>query len=127
MFEWLFPEWSNPLGLTAFVGLRILFNVALTALAASAVGRRAPLTAAMAAGTLLSATMVILLLRRGTLGYTASFVEFGIQLAIVVLAAYVAYGDHSMKRRVATATTLVGALTLLLFTVPIYGEAFVAP
>ncbi|WP_224448851.1 hypothetical protein [Haloprofundus salilacus] len=127
MFEWLFPGWSNPAGLAAFVGLRILLNVALTALAARAVGRRATTTAAMAAGTALSGTMLILLLRPGVLGHTASYVELAVQLAIVVLGGYIAYADCSTKRRVATVTALVTALALLLFTVPIYGEAFVAP
>ncbi|QCJ46066.1 hypothetical protein [Haloprofundus sp. MHR1] len=127
MFEWLFPGWSNPLGLTAFVGLRILLNVALTVLAARAVGRRAATTVAMAAGTALSAAMVVLLLRPGVLGYTASFVELGVQLAIVVLGGYVAYVDRSTGRRVVTTTALVAALALLLFTIPLYGEAFVAP
>ncbi|KTG09146.1 hypothetical protein AUR64_15230 [Haloprofundus marisrubri] len=127
MFEWLFPGWSNPFAMVVFVSLRILLNAALTGLTARSAGRRSPLTLLVGAGTLVSAVMVVLLLRPGGLGYTASFVEFALQLVIVALAGYAVLSTDSKRRRVTTATTIVGALALLLFSVPIYGEAFVAP
>ncbi|WP_224333957.1 hypothetical protein [Haloprofundus halobius] len=127
MFEWLFPGWSNPLAMTVFVGLRVLLNVALTVLTARSVGRRAPSTLLVGVGTLVSAVMMVLLLRPGVLGYSASFVEFALQLLLVALAGYAAFAAGSKQRRVTTVTIIVGAIALLLFTVPIYGEAFVAP
>jgi hypothetical protein len=130
MLEWLFPGWSNPALLLAFVAARVAVNALLTALVAGAVGRRSRRVTAMAAWTVGSALLQVLLLRPGGLGLGSSYVELGGQLVLLVLAGGTLYarGDgQPPARRVAGLLALLVGLGLLLFTIPLYGEAFVAP
>lgn len=127
MLDWLFPNWSNPFGLTMLVGMRILLNTSLTAIVARAVGLRTSLTAAVGTATVLSTVLMVLVLRPGVLGLRASYVEFFVQIILLILAGYTVYVYSSGTRRIVTAVLVVGATALLLFTIPLYGEAFVAP
>lgn len=127
MFDWLFPNWSNPLHLTVLVGMRIIFNGYLTMMVAKAVGLRTLHTAVMGTVTLLSAVSTILLLRQSGLGLNASYVEFLLQVMLIAIAGYVVYSYPSSTRRIVTAIVFIGAAVLLMVMIPIYGEAFVAP
>jgi len=75
MFQWLFPNWSNPLIVTALVGVRILLNVYLTVMVSEFAGRRTVHTATMGLITLLSGVLTILLLRPSGLPHDLSYVE----------------------------------------------------
>lgn len=127
MLESLFPNWSNPLQLTALVGMRIILNVYLTITVAKAVGLRTIHTAVMGAITLVSAVLTILLLRQSGLGINASYVEFLLQVVLIAIAGYVVYSHPSSTRRIVTTIVLIGAVVLLVVMIPLYGEAFVAP
>lgn len=127
MLEALFPGWSNPAVLAALVALRISVNGLLVAVVAATVGRDAPATAVSAGAALCSAVLVVTVLRPGGPGLNASYVELLAQLVVLGCAGYAAYSSREPRR--ALALGLVGALALLLglYTIPIYGEAFVAP
>lgn len=135
MFEWLFPNWSAPASLAALVGVKLLLDVALTALVAatSAVGesRWSALTV-VAAGLAVVSTVLTVLVLRGTLGLGASYVGFLVHAALLVLAGYAVYSTPSSRRRVAvprrvTVPVFLGAIAVALVLIPLYGEATVAP
>ena len=126
-FELLFPGWSNPLAVAGLVAARALCNCALTVLAARSVGRDAALTRAVAAATVISAGMTVLLLRPDGLGYRASFVELLVQVGLLSLAGSAVYANPTARRAAAAVGVGVVAAALSLFTIPVYGEAFVAP
>lgn len=127
MFHWLFPTWSDPAFLTGVVGVRVLLNLGLVAVASSAAGRRSALTITEAVLTLVSAVLTVLVLRPDALGLSASYVEFVVQLAIVGIAGYAVYSNRSASRPVAFVLVSLGALALTLLMIPLYGEALVAP
>lgn len=125
--EWLFPNWSDPDAIAALVGVRVALNTTLAALVVRAVGRRSSLSAAAVGLTLFSASATVLVLRPGGLGLHASYVELFAQVALIALAGYAVRANPSIGRAVATAAVVVGAATLLLLMIPVYGEATVAP
>lgn len=127
MFDWLFPTWSNPALLAAVVAARGLLDASLTAIVGDALGYRSPLTLAAAAVTLLSVVVMVLVLRPGTLGHRASLVEIAGQLGLVAVGAYAVYANPSTGRIVGVALVSVGILALAGLTIPLYGEATVAP
>lgn len=128
MLDWLFPNWSNPLGIALFLALRLACNLGLTATVADRVGRRRPRTVAMAAGTLASTVLAVLVLRPGVLGIRASLVEILLQVSLVGVALVTAYQrPNGWRRVVVTVSLAVVALLFGLVTIPVYGEALVAP
>lgn len=123
MFDWLFPGWTPAWAVVAVVALRVLCNVGLTAAVREAAGDAETVTAA--ALTLCSAGLTVAVLR-GDLGRPASYAEFVVQLSLLgIVAAAVLRGDGGGRRRAIVAGC--GALVLLLVSVPLYGEATVAP
>lgn len=128
MLDWLFPNWSDPLRITLFLALRLACNLGLTATVADRVGRRRPRTVGMATGTLASTVLAVLVLRPGVLGVRASFVEVLLQASLVGVALVTTYQRPNGWWRVA-ATVGLAAVALLfgLVTIPVYGEALVAP
>lgn len=118
MFEWYV--------VTAIVGVRGLFNGALTLLVAKSSSPTSRFTVVATVLTVLSAilTAVVLL---GGLGINASYVEFLSQVILVLLTGYVVYSNPSTRRVIATLVVSLCAIALLLFMVPVYGEALVAP
>ena len=79
MFDWLFPNWSSPARVAAFVALRLLADVGLVALVATATGVRSRRSAAAAALTLASAVLTVSVLRPGGAGRFASYLELSLQ------------------------------------------------
>ncbi|MFC5366899.1 hypothetical protein [Salinirubrum litoreum] len=128
MFDWLFPNWSNPAGIALLLGVRLGCNVALTALVARRLGRRHRRTVAMAAGTLASTVITVLVLRPGGLGLAASRVEFVLQLTLLAVAGYTVAREPRGVRGVLPALGVgLVATFLTLVMVVVYGEALVAP
>lgn len=127
MFEWLFPNWSNPAAIALIVGLRIGLNLAFVALIADGTGITDPFSVVTASLVVLSAAIMILALRPGVLGLQASYVELLVQLSILLLSGYTAYSNPSLARTLLTGLVIVGAIVLSLLMIPLYGEAFVAP
>ncbi|QLG62187.1 hypothetical protein [Halorarum salinum] len=126
MFEWLFPTWTNPAVLALIVGARTLANGALAVLVARS---RSPGTAitGVAAGLALLSTALTVSVLRGDLGLGASYLEFAVQVALVGLAGVAVRSNPSTGRWRATALAAFCAVGLLLITIPLYGEATVAP
>ena len=127
MFHWLFPNWSNPALLAATVGIRILLNCGLVAVVASSTGRTSVPTIYGAIFTPLSAGVTVLILRPGVLGLPASYFDLLGQLVFIVIAGYAVFRNRTRKRLVAFAVVGSGATLLMLWMVPVYGEALVAP
>ncbi|WP_157971672.1 hypothetical protein [Halorussus litoreus] len=131
MLDWLFPTSSNPGVLATIIGLRVVLNGYLTATIARAAGLRTPLTAAAGVVTLSSAVLTVLIFRPGRPGIYASYVEMVLQVALIGLVTSVLvtsrYSSPSRVERATTVAALVGASLLLLYMVPIYGDALVAP
>lgn len=126
MFDWLFPQWSNPALVTAVVALRLLLDAALVWLVARANGRRSRLAILGAALTVLSAALMVSVLRTGE-GRLASYMELASQGVLVGLAGYTTYRNPSRRRWwTFVAVTLVVVL-LLVPAIVLYGEATVAP
>ncbi|WP_313692913.1 hypothetical protein [Halorarum halobium] len=128
MFEWLFPTWTNPALLALLVGLRAAANVALTALVARSRPPKAGsvVTVGAAALTVLSAALSVLVLR-GDLGLGASYLEFAVQVVLVVAGGYAVRSNGSTRQVRAALLAAACAIGLLLVTIPAYGEATVAP
>ena len=135
MFEWLFPNWTPAWVVAVLVGLRLLGNLGLTAAVRVAADDAAAVTAA---ALTLTSTVLMVAVLRGDLGQTASYVEFLLQLSLLGIAAVaVARGDGKrtftlLGRPTATARSVAAvaallALSLLLVSIPLYGEATVAP
>jgi hypothetical protein len=128
MFDWLFPNWSNPAGIALVLSLRLACNAGLTALVARRLGRRHRRSVAMAGGTVASIVITVLVLRPGGLGLDASRVEFVLQLALLAVAGYTVAREPRGIRGVlpALAVWLVAAFLTFVMII-IYGEALVAP
>lgn len=127
VLETLFPNWSSPATIAALVALRVGCNGCLVAITARAAGVRTLVTGTVAGLTVFSAVAMVLVLRPGVLGYRASNLELLAQVALLLAASYAVYANPSTGLIVAAAVVLVAATALLLFTIPVYGEAFVAP
>lgn len=127
MFDWLFPNWSNPTFLTALLTVRTLLNASLTTVIADAIGSKSPLTAVAAGVTLLSAVVMVLVLRPGVLGHRASLAELVAQLGLLGIAGYAVYTNPSTQRLVVAGLVSFFALALVVLMIPLYGEATVAP
>lgn len=127
MVDWLFPNWSNPLMVTALVGVRILFNVYLTVMVSQTVGRRTVHTGIMGTTTLLSGVLTILLLRPSGLGHNLSYVESILQAVLLAIAGYVVYSSSWEMRQLVAVVVILAATVLLVVMIPVYGERFVAP
>ncbi|WP_227380469.1 hypothetical protein [Haladaptatus halobius] len=126
MFERLFPHWSNPALLAAIAGMRIFINLVLTMIVAKATSATSRSTVAMVVLTVLSAVLMVIVLRDG-LGLNASYLEFLLQVTLLVLTGYIVASNPENRRwRVIVAVSL-GAIVLLLIMIPLYGEATVAP
>jgi len=135
VFEWLFPNWTPAWAVAAVVALRLLGNLGLTAAVRGAADDAEAVAAA--ALTFTSAFLTIAVLR-GDLGQTASYVEFVVQLSLLGIATVaVARGDGTrtfslLGRPTASARSVAAvaaflALSLLVVSIPLYGEATVAP
>lgn len=126
MFDWLFPEWSAPGLLALVVALRTLCNAVLTASMWDASESR---LAVVAGGTLTVATTVLTVgVLRGAFGLTVSHVESLLQLTLLVLTAVVvARGNGRNRGRNRAVVAAVAAVLLYLFSIPLFGEATVAP
>ena len=135
MFEWLFPNWTPAWAVAAVVALRLVGNLGLTAAVRGASDDAETVTTV--ALTFVSTVLTVAVLR-GDLGQTASHVEFLVQLSLLGIAAVaVARGDGKhpftvLGRPAATARSgaVVAAalvLSLLFVSIPLYGEATVAP
>lgn len=129
MPESLFPGWSNPAALTVLIGLRIGVNLSLTAMSASVAGAKDALTAVAGGATIVSALIVLLVLRPGGLGLYASYIELAIQVGLLGVVGYSIFLHTSLKTSttVAYAVSTAFAVVLMLMMLPVYGEAFVAP
>lgn len=126
MFDWLFPTWTSPGLLTLVVGLRTLCNVGLAASMweASDADRAAVAGAAL---TLVSLGLTVGVLR-GSFGLAVSHVESLVQVSLLVLTgAVVARGDGGKRARHWAILAGAGAVVLYLFSIPLFGEATVAP
>ncbi|MFY4812589.1 hypothetical protein ACOJIV_07725 [Haloarcula sp. AONF1] len=126
MFEWLFPNWSNPLTITALVSVRIFLNVYLTVAVSEIVGRRTAYTATMGTATFLFGVLTILLLRPNGLALGLPYVESVLQVVLIAIAGYVVYSSPWKVRRIVTVLAIVSATALLVIMIPVYGERFVA-
>ncbi|MBP1985676.1 hypothetical protein [Halolamina salifodinae] len=124
MFDWLFPGWTAPGVLAAIVALRTLCNVGLTLAvrdatdSPSAVGVAAALTAVS-----LVLTVGVL---RGAFGLQTSHAETVVQAALLVVTGVVVARGDGMGRRLAAVAGAVAVL-LYLLSIPLFGEATVAP
>ncbi|UPV73655.1 hypothetical protein M0R89_14045 [Halorussus limi] len=125
MFDWLFPNWSNPAALTALVVSKVLLNAALTAFVAEST-RATSRSALLTAGLTVASTILFVSVLRGGAGITASYVEFLAQAVLLAVAGRAVYSTPSLRRRVAVPVFL-GAISLALVVIPVYGEATVAP
>ena len=118
MFEWYV--------VAAIVGVRGLFNAALTLLVAESSGQTSRFTVVAATLTVLSAGLTAAVLL-GVVGLNASYLEFAAQVLLLALAGYVVYSNPSTGRSRATVVVSLLATALLLLTIPVYGDALVAP
>lgn len=119
----LLPGWSNPVGLLALVAVRLVVNLAVGLLAV----RRFGSVGLLAVGAAVASTAITLaVLRPGGLGLAASRLEALLQLGLIVLAGSLAV---RADRRLAVFCVVLAlvALALLAVSLPIYGEATVAP
>jgi hypothetical protein len=126
VFDWLFPNWTSPGTLALLVALRTFCNLVLTASIRDASDSVLPVTAG---GTLTVASTVLTVgVLRGTFGITVSHVESLVQLALLVLAAVVVLrGDASDRSRNGAILAGAAAVLLSLVSIPLFGEATVAP
>lgn len=121
----VFPGWSNPLGIAALVTARFVVNCSVSGLAARTF--RSSVAALAVAGAVLSLLLMIGVLRPGLLGIRASYLEAAVQLGLVLLAVTTAVVSDSRGFTVAAAALALLGLGLLAVSLPIYGEATVAP
>ncbi|MFW5935171.1 MAG: hypothetical protein ACOCQL_04910 [Halolamina sp.] len=126
VFDWLFPGWTGAGLITLIVTLRTLCNVGLTAAVREASDSA---LAVVAAAALTCASLVLTVgVIRGAFGITVSHVESLIQVTLLVLAGVVvARGDGSKRGRNVAVLAGAGAVVLYLFSIPLFGEATVAP
>lgn len=124
MFDWLFPGWTSPWLLTAIVALRTLCNVGLTVAVRDATEISLPVAAA-AALTVASTVLTVGVLR-GTFGLSVSHVETVVQVVLLVLAGIIVSRSNGPGRSRAIVAG-AGAVLLYLFSIPLFGEATVAP
>ena len=126
MFDWLFPNWSAPEILTLIVALRTLWNVVLTLSIREAAESLPPV---VASGALTAASTVLTVgVLRGTFGITVSHVESLVQLTLLLLAVVaVRRGDASSRARNGVIIGGTAAVVLYLLSIPLFGEATVAP
>ncbi|WP_053947494.1 hypothetical protein [Halolamina sediminis] len=125
MFDWLFPGWTAPGVLTALVVTRTLCNLGLTAAIREA---SESVLGVVAGGALTVASTVLTVgILRGTFGITVSHVESILQLALLMLAGVVVLREGSTRGRSWAILAGAGAVLLYLFSIPLFGEATVAP
>ncbi|MXR42592.1 hypothetical protein GRX01_14755 [Halobaculum sp. WSA2] len=127
MFEPLFPNWSSPAAVAGFVALIALSNVTLVALVATAPGSGRRLTAVAAAVAVGSVAAAVSVLRLGGLGNAGGNVELLARFMLILVAGRAVVSRPTAVRIAAGAIAVGGALVLLVVTVPLYGEATVAP
>lgn len=125
VFDSVFPGWSNPAGIAALVAGRFLLNASASLLVARTL--RSPFPAVAVGATVCSLVLAVAVLRPGLAGIRASYVEALVQLGLVVIVAYAGYSSSSRGTAIAAAVVAVLALALLLVSLPLYGEATVAP
>ncbi len=126
MFDWLFPNWTSPAFLTLLVALRTLCNLGLTASIRDATGS----VLAVAAGGALTVASTVLTVGvlRGAFGITVSHGESLVQLTLLVLAAVVVLrGEADSRARNLAILAGTAAVLLYLVSIPLFGEATVAP
>ena len=126
MFDWLFPNWNASGIVTLVVAARAFWNVVL-ALAIRDAAESPRVVAACGALAGASTLLTVVVLRGVTLPLVGT-AELLAQLSLPVLALVVARrGDASSRAR--SAVVLGGAaLTMLyLLSIPLLGEATVAP
>ncbi|OVE85668.1 hypothetical protein [Natronolimnobius baerhuensis] len=127
MLEALLPGWQNPELIAVIVGLRIGLNCVLTGVVASRTGIDSRRTALAAGLTIGAGTILILALRPGILGQTASSLEMALQLLVVLIAGDTVYRTDTSSSPTGPFLAILLAISLLAVQIPIYGEAFVAP
>jgi len=110
----------------AFFGIRIALDVGLVALAADAVGVRA-LPAVVAAGLTLVSAGAIVAIGTGAGRIRASYADVLAQVLVFPVVALAVLAAPSTLRVAALAVLGVPAAALVLYSVPVYGDAFVAP
>ena len=121
----MFPGWSNPAGLVALVAARFVVNLSASLVAARAL--RSPFPAIAVGGAVVSLLLAVAVIRPGLAGIRASYVEALLQFGIVALTVYAGYTSSSRWVTVAAAAVALLALAGLAVSLPIYGEATVAP
>lgn len=121
----VFPGWSNPARIAGLVVGRFLLNCAVAGLVARVL--RSPLAAVAGAAAVVSLALTVGVLRPGLLGIEASYLEAAVQLGVVGLALWVGLAADSRALTLAALLVAVLAVCLLAVSVPIYGEATVAP
>lgn len=130
MCEWLFPNWSSPCGLLAFLVVRVCLHGGLVAVAANAADERGwprSLPLALSAIAVLSAGLAVGALRPDGLGERAGDVDLLLQILALVLAG-VAVGKNPSKRRVVAGLGIgLAVLVAGFYTMIFYAEMYVAP
>ena len=126
VLEWLFPNWSSPVGVAAIATSRLLVDAKLVWLVARADGRRSRIAILGAALTVLSAVSMVWVLRTGE-GRLAVLLDLAFQGALVGLAGYATRRNPSAGRWPAFAAVALVAIVVLLPALVLYGGATVAP
>lgn len=126
MLDWVFPGWTAPELLALIVTLRTVCNVGLTTSMWDA--SRSALAAVAGGALTVASTVLTVGVLRGAFGLSVSHVESLVQLTLLGLAAVVvARGDPSEQWRNRAVIAGVGAVLLYLVSIPLFGEATVAP
>ncbi|MFB9808235.1 hypothetical protein ACFFQF_25035 [Haladaptatus pallidirubidus] len=86
-----------------------------------------PTSRSTVVATVLTVLSAIILVLRGVLGLNASYLEFLFQVSFLVLAGYSIHSNPSNVRLRVVGAVSLGTIALLLITIPLYGEATVAP
>jgi len=121
----LFPNWSSPAAVAAVVGLVAASNATLVALIAARTSRPfAAVAAAAGVGSVVTATLVV---RADGLGTAAGNAELLARAALILAAVGATLRDRTPLRVAAGAVAVAVAFGLLAVTIPLYGEATVAP
>jgi len=126
VFDWLFPGWTAPGLLTLIVVLRTLCNVGLTASMWDA--SESTLVAAAGGALTVASTVLTVGVLRGAFGLSVSHVESLLQLTLLLLTTVVvARGNGSKRGRTRAVIAGVAAVLLYFVSIPLFGEATVAP
>ena len=118
-------KWSNPAAIVALLGARTLSNLILAVVINDATKPLRRYTLAAVALTLCSAVLMFLVVSDRS--ESADVYEVATQLLLLVFATWAVSKDMSTPRLIGLMVGVVGAGGGLLVTIPVYGEATVAP